>query len=216
MIKSFKSITQRNGILLILIILIYLSVSFIINTFVVSDDIFYNSFGNQIAEDRIKEFIENRKNWNAYVYLSIVLSVLLKIALTSVCLYTGAILFNIKIKYSQLFKISTQAELVFVFSNLLKMTLLLFFLDVDNIDDLNYSLFSIHSMFEPDTIEVYLNYPLQVFNLFELLYWIVLAILLGKEMQKTFWSSFDFVVSTYVVGLLIWLVFVSFLTLNFS
>ena len=59
-------------------------------------------------------------------------------------------------------------------------------------------------------------YAIQILNLFELLYWFVLAFLLTGLLKKNFWSSFEFVLSTYGLGLFFWVVFVVFLSLNFS
>ncbi len=60
------------------------------------------------------------------------------------------------------------------------------------------------------------NSQLQLVNLFEIAYWLLLADLLKKIINRPFWKSFEFVLSTYGVGLLIWTVFVVFLTLNLT
>ncbi len=59
-------------------------------------------------------------------------------------------------------------------------------------------------------------YPFQVFNLFELAYWFILAYLIGKELNENTDKGFSIVASSYGVSLLIWVVGVMFFTLNMS
>jgi len=59
-------------------------------------------------------------------------------------------------------------------------------------------------------------YAIQVINLFELLYWLVLAFILKGFLKRSIWKSLGFVLSTYVLGLFFWVIFVVFISLNFS
>lgn len=59
-------------------------------------------------------------------------------------------------------------------------------------------------------------YPFQVLNLFELAYWVILAYLIGKELNENTDKGMSIVVSSYGVSLLIWVVGVMFFTLNIS
>ncbi|MFN7839937.1 MAG: hypothetical protein ACK5QG_18395, partial [Bacteroidota bacterium] len=62
----------------------------------------------------------------------------------------------------------------------------------------------------------WLVYPIQLLNVFELLYWIALAWQLQEVLEKPFAESLGFVAKTYGVGLAVWVVVVMFLTVSIS
>ena len=65
-----------------------------------------------------------------------------------------------------------------------------------------------------ENIPQYLIYPLQLINIFELAYWIVLAFLIKVYTNRSFDKSFSFVAGTYGVGLFAWVILVVFLSIN--
>jgi hypothetical protein len=67
-----------------------------------------------------------------------------------------------------------------------------------------------------ENLKPWFVYPLQVLNLFEVAYWLVLAYLLGKEFKEDIYKGLTVVASSYGVGLVIWVVAVMFFTLNMS
>ena len=60
----------------------------------------------------------------------------------------------------------------------------------------------------------YLIYPLQLINVFELVYWIFLASLIKIYVNWKFEKSFAFILKTYGFGLLVWVVLVVFLSID--
>ena len=71
-------------------------------------------------------------------------------------------------------------------------------------------------------LESWFIYPLQVLNLFELAYWLLLAYFIGKlaftekDKGKPMDLGFKIVASSYGSALLLWVVVVMFFTLNYS
>jgi hypothetical protein len=59
-----------------------------------------------------------------------------------------------------------------------------------------------------------LIYPLQTVNAFELLYWFALAYGISKVTKSDLQGGMKVVLSSYVPALLLWIVFVTFLSLN--
>lgn len=109
------------------------------------------------------------------------------------------------------------AEGVFIFMAFIKLLFLWFNRGSLSLEYLQFfTPLSLINLFSVGEIDRWYIYPLQTINLFEIVYWFVLAYLLKMEIQKTFWKSFEFVLSTYVVGLIVWVVFVVFLTLNLN
>jgi hypothetical protein len=71
-------------------------------------------------------------------------------------------------------------------------------------------------------LDAWLIYPLQVLNLFELAYWLLLSYFVGmlafieKYKGKPMDLGFKIVASSYGSALLLWVVVVMFFTLNYS
>ena len=72
------------------------------------------------------------------------------------------------------------------------------------------------NLFAPGELEPWWLYPFQLINVFEIVYFLVLAILLGKSLNITTGKAGEFVLKGYGTGLLLWVLVVVFITLNFS
>lgn len=72
------------------------------------------------------------------------------------------------------------------------------------------------NFFSHSELEPWLVYPIQLLNVFELLYWAVLAWQLQEVLKKSFPESLGFVMKTYGVGLTVWVVVVMFLTVSLT
>lgn len=80
----------------------------------------------------------------------------------------------------------------------------------------NYYPLTILSYFGTENVVQWLQYPLQTLNLFEVAYMVVIGWFLSKQWKEDFVESLAVVVPSYVTGLLLWLVFVTFITLQIS
>lgn len=195
----------------------YIIVTFVGNMFLITEDLYYYSFREQLTTVKIEQLFLFKSRWEWLSYVIIVLSIIVKISIITLGLYTGVILSSLKVKFISLIRIVSQAEFLFLFAASIKLYLIYFFMDNYSLTSIGYfQPLSIINFFESSETEPWLVYPLRLVNLFELGYWLLLSYLLMDILEKTFWKSLEFVLSTYVVGLIIWVVFVVFLTLNFS
>jgi len=108
------------------------------------------------------------------------------------------------------------ADFVFVLAGLTKLAMLIFFKSVNTLEDLQFQPLSLLELFDKSKVSTFLIYPCSLIGVFELLYWLVLAWLLGGVADKPFGSSLKTVASSYGIGLLLWVLFVMFLTVNLS
>jgi hypothetical protein len=109
------------------------------------------------------------------------------------------------------------AEGVFMLMELSRVLVLWFHKDSLSLESMQFlTPLSLINFFRAGSVDKWFLYPLQAINLFEIAYWFVLALLIGAELQKPFWKAFEYVLSTYVVSLVVWNVFVVFLTLNMN
>lgn len=207
---------NRWKFFILLIICINVLLAFAINYFFLSDGLFYQSFGEQLAVDRIVKMIEMSKKWQWIGYVFIPIIVLIRVSFTSICLYIGCFLANSQTHFRELFKMALLADFVFVLAGIAKLVILIFFKDVGKLNDLQFQPLSLMELFHHDSVDKLFIYPFSLINVFELLYWLVLAWLLTGVLEKPFGNSLKRVASSYGTGLLLWVLFVMFLTVNLT
>ena len=200
----------------LLLAVFYVLISFAINYLFLTDGLYYQSFGEQLATERIAKMVEVSQKWQwlGYVLLPIIISV--RVCFTTICIYVGCFLANIKVRFNELFKIALLADFVFVLAGIIKLVILIFFKDISTINDLQFQPLSLLELFDRISVDTLFIYPLSLISVFELLYWWVLAVLLSTIINKSFGASLKAVASSYGIGLLFWVLFVMFLTVNLN
>ncbi|MBL4655446.1 MAG: hypothetical protein JKY33_06455 [Bacteroidia bacterium] len=201
---------------------VILCMYYFLNTYIISDvvitkELYYQSYGEQVAFEQIDAYVEASEKWSwiGYVFLPLVL--LIKISFVALCLNIGTLLNGINIGFKKLFQIVMIAHVVFACASFIKGIWLLFFIDVHTLQDIQlmYPL-SLLSIVDTKEIEAWLIYPLQTINLFEFAYWLAIAKGLQMVLNQSFSKMLTLVVSTYGIGLITWMVIVVFLSLNLS
>jgi len=190
--------------------------TFSINYLFLSEALFYLSFGEQLAVDRIAKMIEMSQKWEWLGYIFIPIIVLIRVSFTAICLYIGCFLANSQIRFRELFKVALLADFVFVLAGIAKLVILIFFKDVNKLEDLQFQPLSFLELFPKNTVDKLFIYPFSLLSVFELLYWLVLAWLLSGLLEKPFDNAMRRVASSYGTGLLLWVLFVMFLTVNLT
>jgi hypothetical protein len=181
-----------------------------------TSSLYYQSLGEQLTVDRIAKLIEFSQKWQWLGYLFIPIVVLLRVSFTTICLYTGFFLANFKVRFKDLFKVALLADFVFVLAGIVKLVILIFFKEVNTLNDLQFQPLSIMEVFDRTKVDAMLLYPLSLISVFELLYWLVLAWLLTGLVEKSFGNSLKTVATSYGTGLALWVLFVMFLTVNLT
>ena len=214
-----KDFEVNNNIVLLISLLLfgYLLFTYLSNKFIFTDSLYYYSLGNQFSADSITKYLSFKSKVEWLGYLTVPVIFLIKISLITVVLYTGTILSDIKVTFKKLFHVVLQAEFVFLFAFFIKIYWIYVFMSDVSVEKISFfQPLSILNFFSIGEIPKWFVYPLQLLNLFEIAYMLLLADLLKKIIKRPFWKSVEFVLSTYGVGLLIWAVFVVFLTLNLT
>lgn len=183
------------------------------------DKLIYDSYSNILVEEQLNEILISQKKWSWVGYFVIPLLILFRATLVSVCLSIGVFFYDMenKIKFNQIFKITLKGEYILVLVGFVKIIYFSFIkpnytlLDIQLFYPLSYTNF-----LNLGTIKPWLIYPLQTINLFEILYFFILVFYLHKLIKNKYWKSFEIVSISYGSGLIIWLVLVTFLTLNLS
>jgi hypothetical protein len=183
----------------------------------VTDDIYYNAFGDQLTFERINEIIETNKKWSWVVYPVIPLIYLFKFFLIVICLSAGSFLFRLEVSLKYLFKIALLAEFIFLLPPLIKLFWFSFINVNYTLNDLQFfSPLSVINLLDRTNLEPWLVYPLTLINLFEVIYIVTLSYLFAKTIESSFIQSLKLVILSYGTGLFIWILFITFLTVSLS
>lgn len=214
---------MKSWALYLIIIMFGIISAFSIQYLFIEDHLYYQTFGEQITFDQIDKMLQISKNyyWLGYVFVPFI--ILIRVFFTTIFLYIGIFFTNLKINFSKIFKIALLADFVFILSGLAKLVILIFFKEVSTLEDLQFTPLSIMELLDYDAVDPLFIYPLSLLNIFELLYFLVLAWLLigiineaNEERPVNFGKSLQLVTASYGSGLLLWLLVVMFITLNIS
>ena len=199
------------------IVVISLIISYLSKILLISDTLLFNFYSEILSYERIQALIEQGKKWEWIGYSLIPIFYLIKFSFVALCLSLGLFFLNISHSFKQLFELAVKAELVFIMAGLFKILWFLFIETNYNLLDLQYfSPLSLQNIISVQKSDIWLLYPLQITNLFELIYWFVLAYGISKLIKTNLEGGMKIVLSSYVPALFLWVVFVTFLTINMT
>jgi hypothetical protein len=195
-----------------------ITLSFAMRELVLTLDVYYDAFSEQLTWERIEKNHARRKEWAWLGYVLVPIIFAIKFMLITSCLYAGVFMDSISLKFRQLFSVVVVAELLFLLPTLIKVSWFVFVADSYTFQDVIY--FSPWALsgfvgITKDTDKL-LAYLLQVTNLFEVFYMLLLAFGLQYLTQKTYFNALILTLKSYGLGLLLWITFVSFLIVSFS
>jgi len=207
---------DKNFIFFTILTSSHFLLSYVSNNILGVDALLYNSIAEQLSSEQVIKVLEFKEKWRFVSYIILPILLLLKISILAGILDVGCFFLSKEIKYKKIFNIVVRAEFIFLLVIVFKTAWFYFFQADYNLDDLQYFYpLSALNIISYDSVQPWFVYPLQVLNAFEIIYWIVLAILLEKAMNiKKSNLGIKIVASSYGPALLIWVVAVMFFTLN--
>ena len=209
--------TIPNYIIFIAFCILLVLFTFAFNNTIITDNLYFSFFSNQIAYERIEEIIAQKQKlaWLGYVFVPVIF--LLKFTVISLIILTGFFFFEKKVSFLFVFKAVMLAEIPFLFIPLIKSIWFMFIQTKYSLEDVSYFFpLSVLQLFNIKSLSSWQIYPLQLFNVFELIYWVLLAFWLKIFLNISINKSMEVVVSSYGTGLLLWVVFITFLTLSLT
>lgn len=160
-----------------------------------------------------QEFIRHSIKYSWASYLGAILIVMLRILYTTICLYIGSILFAgyDSLCFNKSLNVALKADLLLVLYSLFTV-LLIMHLGVDDGQSIVLKT-SLAGLANVESIESWILMIMGAFNLFELLYWMLLSLFVSAIIKRKFVESFSFILSTYGLGFLLYLLMMVFITL---
>jgi hypothetical protein len=183
----------------------------------VTDELIYYDFDEQLSYERIAEIIQLGKTWEWLSYVIVLIILILRLLFVGICFSIGAFFTNSRGDFKKHLQIAVNADFVLLMPIVFKLIWYGVFQNSYSMDELQTSsVLSLLNLFDPAEVELWLLYPLQLLNLFELTYWCILALQLQKLLNRDFIGSIGFVAVTYGLGLLLWVIFMMFLTVSLT
>ena len=188
-------------------------VVFLSGYILVYDGLYYSSLSEQLSYEQIEKLLAQGKKyeWLSYVLLPILS--LIKLTFVASCLSLGVLLVSNRFAFKQLFGVALVAEFVFLMPTLLKILWFTFVQTDYDLQDLQYFYpLSALNFFEAKALQTWWLYPLQTFNVFEIIYWVLLI----QGVEKIFPTAGLSAWVSYGTGLVLWMAVVMFVSVSFS
>ncbi|MGY6559764.1 MAG: hypothetical protein ACXIT9_10855 [Nitritalea sp.] len=176
-----------------------------------------NQIEIEIPENVLLDMLEEMRYWNKFSILFTFLILTIKCFLMALVLYAGLFFANKHqgINLGSLFTVAVYAESIIVIGGLLKVIL-------GATSDLTYSEFSLFaplsvlSMLDISSVHPIWYYPLQLLNIFEVIYCILLVYFFSQELDFKKSDSSKVVLGSYSFSMSFWVILILFLTINFT
>ena len=196
---------------LYLIIILTLLIATILGDMLITDNLYYQSYSGQMSQEMIMKILDIRHRYDWVAYIISPLLVTVKMFFIAGLLYTGSIFLDLKIKFKNFWHIVLVSEFVTIAYIFLRLALL-YYHNFQTLEEIQgFMPFSVYSVTDKDSIPQYLSPLFSSLNLFELLYWVVLSMMLKPLLKASFAKSVGFVAKTYGMGLVLWITFLTFL-----
>ena len=183
----FRDFFELNGwVVFIFICLCYGLMSYAVQEYVITNEVYYNTFGEQLTMARVSEILDFQKKFLPLRLAIIPLVVFLQIFLASICINVGLLLSNMKVAFGKLFSIVMKASLIFVIGKVLQLFIALV-TEIKALADFQKTdIFSLNGLLSNLGMNVneLLTYPLSLINIFEIAFVVVTGIGLSLAMQK--------------------------------
>lgn len=212
---------MKNFILFISVILCYLLITYLDKTFITTNSKIFDFLSKDYPSEVVQNYMTSQKKWWWISYAVIPIFIGVKVLLVAFCLNFLKIVSETleKVKFSDILFFVLLAESVFIIAGFYKFVNF-YFIETDySLEALQtYYPLSLINFKENISTEKWLAYPLQLFNLFELMYWgfLTWGVWELADQKITYLKSFGYVALTYGVGLLLWVGVICFLILSVS
>ena len=212
---------MKNKWLFLILSFVYFIFIFLDKSFINTDSKIFDFIAKDYPSSVIQNYMESQKKWWWVSYAVTPVLIGIKVLLVAFCLNFVKIVSEKleQVKFRDILTIVLIAEFVFIIAGFYKF-FNFYLIDTDyTLETLQtYYPLSLINFKEAISTEKWLAYPLQLCNVFEMMYWGVLAWGIWELADKkiSYQRSLGYVALTYGIGLLFWVGVVCFLILSVS
>ena len=210
-----------NFLIFISLIFINLLLFYLESNFIRTDSKVFDFLAKDYPSSVVQNYMESQKKWWWVSYAVTPVLIGIKVLLVAFCLNFVKIISEKleNVKFRDILTVVLIAEFVFIIAGFYKF-FNFYLIDTDyTLETLQtYYPLSLINYKEAISTEKWLAYPLQLLNVFEIMYWGVLAWGIWQLVDKkiSYQRSLGYVALTYGIGLLFWVGVVCFLILSVS
>ncbi|SDD36676.1 hypothetical protein SAMN05216323_11552 [Williamwhitmania taraxaci] len=204
--------------LFFVIISFYWLIMFINSTFILTDDLMYNSLLSVIPDGYIEKAISLQHKWAWVGYVIFPIGLFIKFIFISAFITTGAIFCGYDIGFKKILKVVLLSESLFILVGIGN-TLMLLLSNVNSITDVqSLNLTSICSIgfLIKDSAPSWLIAPMNTLNLFELIYFMLLVVGIRITAEEKASKSNLWVITSYGSYLFIWIIVLTYLSVTYA
>lgn len=185
----------------------------------INETVFYNTFSEQLTYERSMKLFQNLKDLSWIGYFLVPLMLTVKFFFVSVVIYAGLFLYDLqnKISFRNIFGVVIAGEIVYLFAGIIKLFWFMFLAGNYDLNDMQFFFpLSLSGFFSWDEVEKFWIPALQSLNLFQVGYILLLStgIFLKSEIPKSLAEKA--VLISYIPGLVFWIAFIMFLSVDTS
>ena len=212
---------MKNASLLLLVIFFSLILIYLDKTYITTDSKIFDFLAKDYPSSVVQNYMDSQKKWWWVSYVTTPVLIGIKVLLVAFCLNFVKIISEKleDVKFRDILTVVLIAEFVFIIAGFYKF-FNFYLIDTDyTLETLQtYYPLSLINYKEAISTEKWLAYPLQLLNVFELMYWGILAWGIWELADKkiSYQRSLGYVALTYGIGLLFWVGVVCFLILSIS
>ena len=210
-----------NFLIFISLIFINLLLFYLESNFIRTDSKVFDFLAKDYPSSVVQNYMESQKKWWWVSYAVTPVLIGIKVLLVAFCLNFVKIISEKleNVKFRDILTVVLIAEFVFIIAGFYKF-FNFYLIETDyTLETLQtYYPLSLINYKEAISTEKWLAYPLQLLNVFELMYWGILAWGIWELADKkiSYQRSLGYVALTYGIGLLFWVGVVCFLILSVS
>jgi hypothetical protein len=211
---EMKHIYLKCFLLTVSVFLIDFLFRFILNI----DNLLQNSLTEKLTKKELVHYFAFQDKWQWVTYVFVPLLIFVKTAIITSVLYISTYFFStVAVTFKQLWAMVVQAELIFLLVPVFKIGWFYFFQTNYTLEDIQYFMpLSAINITGYHDLATWFIYPMQVLNVFELVYIVYLSYQIGYLTQTNADRGLKIVGTSYLPALLLWVVVVMFFTLNYS
>lgn len=213
---------KNNYLHCIILISFALLLTYEYNYFIQTDEVMIQSFSDKFTQEAINQILNVHHTQLLGNYIFVIISMFLSsIFIALVILLVVWIYYldegNFNIKFSDTWRIVLFAQ----WSSVAAMCAKICWFGFIHTNYTYYELasfypLSIINFFDINKLAIWFLYPIQLINVFELIYWIILVTGIKNLLNRTWFKSFEMIFLSYGVILILWVIFIMFISLNIS
>ena len=202
-----------------IIAIINMAVVWLSQNLLITETVFYNTYSEQLTMDRSLMLFERMKDFVWFSYAMVPVLLFLKTTFISLIIYTGIFLYNLnsQVNFGTVFRIVLCSEIILSVASLIKFLWMYFFGGNLDLNDLVFFYpLSLINFFTKEEVSRIWIYPLQIINVFQILYILLLSFGLKRICMLDDSDSDRIVLSTYLPALTIWIAVIIFISIDLA